>query len=96
MSFGFMGKLLRVDLSKGIVAAEEIPEQWKRLYLGGAGLASKYLFDEVPPDTDPLGPTNKLIFMTGPLNVINFSRLVCNSSKSFFFFYDYVDIHVQA
>ena len=30
------------------------------------------------------------------INVINFSRLVCNSSKSFFFFYDYVDNFVQA
>jgi len=67
MSFGFMGKILRVDLGNGTVAAEKIPEQWMRLYLGGAGLASKYLFDEVPPDTDPLGPDNKLIFMSGPL-----------------------------
>ena len=67
MSFGYMGKLLRVDLGQGIIAAEEIPEQWMRLYLGGAGTASKYLFNEVPPDTDPLGPDNKLIFMAGPL-----------------------------
>jgi len=67
MSYGFMGKILRVDLSRGIVAPEKMPEQWRRLYLGGAGIASKYLFDEVPPDTDPLGPDNKLIFMTGPL-----------------------------
>ena len=31
-----------------------------------------------------------------PNNVINFSRLVCNSSKSFFFFYDSADNFVQA
>ncbi len=67
MSFGFMGKIMRVDLSKGTIAVEEVPKQWMRLYLGGAGIASKYLFDEVPPDADPLGPDNKLIFMTGPL-----------------------------
>ena len=67
MSFGFMGKILRVDLSLGSISVEKIPEKWMRQFLGGAGIASKYLFDEVPPDTDPLGPNNKLIFMTGPL-----------------------------
>jgi len=67
MAFGFMGKLLRVDLSSGNLSVEKIPEEWMRQFLGGAGLASKYLFEEVPPDTDPLGPANKLIFMAGPL-----------------------------
>ena len=67
MAFGFMGKILRVDLSNGNIAVEEIPKKWMRQFLGGAGLASKYLFEEVPADTDPLGPENKLIFMSGPL-----------------------------
>jgi aldehyde:ferredoxin oxidoreductase len=67
MSFGFMGKILRVDLSCGSISTEQVPVQWMRLYLGGAGIASKYLFEEVPVDTDPLGQDNKLIFMSGPL-----------------------------
>ena len=67
MAFGFMGKILRIDLSQGTIAEEKIPERWMRLYLGGAGVASKYLFDEVSPDIDALGPDNKLIFMAGPL-----------------------------
>ena len=67
MSFGFMGKILRVDLSSGRIAEEEVPAEWNRNFLGGAGVASKYLFEEVPPDTDPLGSDNKLIFMAGPL-----------------------------
>jgi aldehyde:ferredoxin oxidoreductase len=67
MSFGFMGKVLRVDLSSGRITEEEVPAGWNREFLGGAGVASKYLFEEVPPDTDPLGPANKLIFMAGPL-----------------------------
>ncbi len=37
------------------------------MFLGGSGLATKYLFDEVPKGADPLGPDNALIFMTGPL-----------------------------
>ena len=67
MSFGFMGKLLRINLNQGTIDEEKIPEKWMRLYLGGTGIASKYLFDEVSPDVDPLGAENKLIFMTGPL-----------------------------
>lgn len=67
MRFGFMDKILRVNLTNGTTTIETIPEQWARDYLGGGGLATKYLFEEVPADTDPLGPNNKLIFMTGPL-----------------------------
>lgn len=37
------------------------------LFLAGAGLATHYLFKEVPPGADPLGVQNRLISMTGPL-----------------------------
>ena len=67
MKYGFMDKILRINLTSGTTAIETIPEQWARDYLGGAGLATKYLFEEVPADIDPMGPDNKLIFMTGPL-----------------------------
>ncbi len=67
MAFGFMGKIFRINLSDSTIKEEQIPEEWLRKYLGGAGVASKYLFDEVPPATDALGPDNKLIFMSGPL-----------------------------
>jgi aldehyde:ferredoxin oxidoreductase len=65
--FAFMGKILRVNLSKGEVSEEPLPDEKARLFLGGSGLATKYLFDELKPGVDPLGPENKLIFMTGPL-----------------------------
>ncbi|WP_455140515.1 aldehyde ferredoxin oxidoreductase family protein [Candidatus Hodarchaeum mangrovi] len=65
--FGYMGKILRVNLTTGMIK-EEIPDEKDlRMYLGGAGLATKFLFDEVPKGIDPLGPENKLIFMTGPM-----------------------------
>jgi aldehyde:ferredoxin oxidoreductase len=35
--------------------------------LGGAGLATRYLFELTKPGIDPLGPENVLIFMTGAL-----------------------------
>lgn len=65
--FGLMGKILRVNLTDRKIFQEEIPEEAAKKYLGGRGLASKYLFDEVKPEISPLGPENKLIFMSGLL-----------------------------
>ncbi|MCL7454616.1 MAG: aldehyde ferredoxin oxidoreductase family protein [Anaerolineae bacterium] len=67
MSYGFMGKLLRADLTHGQVTSEPLRDDWARQFAGGAGLATRYLYDEVPPGADPLGAENRLIFMTGPL-----------------------------
>jgi len=67
MSFGFMGKILRVDLASGMIEEEELREDITRKYIGGVGLATRYLYDEVPKGADPFGPENLLIFMTGPL-----------------------------
>jgi aldehyde:ferredoxin oxidoreductase len=65
--FGFMGKILRVDLTKGKLTEEKLSEDMARKYLGGAGIATRYLYDEVPKGADPLGSENHLIFFTGPL-----------------------------
>ena len=64
---GYMGRILRVDLSSGKVAAEELTDEVAREFIGGSGLGTKILYDETTPDTDPLGPENRLIFATGPL-----------------------------
>ncbi len=65
---GSHGQLLRVDLSKATSKKEPIPKDVLLSYLGGRGLGVRYLADEVPPKTDPLGPGNKIILATGPLN----------------------------
>jgi aldehyde:ferredoxin oxidoreductase len=64
---GWTGKLLRVDLTSGKHRVEAIPEDWRRDYIGGRGLAARYLYEEMDPQVDPLSPANKLIFATGPL-----------------------------
>jgi len=64
---GWVGKLLRVNLTQGSCKVDELPTNLVHHFLGGRGLASKILFDEVSPQTEPLSPENKLIFMTGPL-----------------------------
>ena len=64
---GWTGKLLRVNLTTGEIRVEEIPAAWRQEYVGGRGLAARYLFEEMDPTVDPLSPENKLIFATGPL-----------------------------
>jgi aldehyde:ferredoxin oxidoreductase len=64
---GYMGKVLRVDLSTRDVRAEELSDETARAFIGGSGLGSKILYEETAADTDPLGPDNPLIFATGPL-----------------------------
>ena len=63
----YMGKILRVDLETGSLSSEPLRLDWAKDFIGGAGLATRYLYDEVPTGVDPLGAGNKLIFMTGPL-----------------------------
>ena len=65
--YGYMGKILRVNLTNRTITEEFPDDNTLKMYLGGAGLATKYLFDEVSAGIDPLGPENKLIFMTGPM-----------------------------
>jgi len=61
------GKLLRVNLTAGTCKAEPLNMQWARDYIGQRGLATKYYVEEVDAKVDPLSPTNKIIWATGPL-----------------------------
>jgi len=60
-----MDQILRVNVSRGTIAAEPLPESWREL--GGRGLVARIAMDEIPPDCHPLGPHNKLIFTVGLL-----------------------------
>lgn len=64
---GWIGKMLRVDLTKGEWKAEELDRNLAQKFIGGRGLGSKILYDEIDPKIDPLSPSNKLILATGPL-----------------------------
>ncbi len=63
-------RLLRIDLSARRVESESVPPSWTRKFVGGKGLAARYLYDELDAGTDPLGPENALLFMLGPLTGI--------------------------
>lgn len=64
---GYMGKLLIVDLTSGTLKDEPLNSFLAHSFVGGAGYAARYLYPEIVPELDPLGPDNPLMFMTGPL-----------------------------
>ncbi len=65
--YSFLGKLLRVDLTNGVIKEEPVSESLVKKYIGGRGLGTKIYADEVAKDVDVFSPDNKLILMTGPL-----------------------------
>ncbi|MBC7226446.1 MAG: aldehyde ferredoxin oxidoreductase [Thermoflexales bacterium] len=60
-----MSKILRVNMTDRTVKYEEVPEKYR--FLGGRGLTSTIVYDEVDPTCHPLGPNNKLVFAPGIL-----------------------------
>jgi aldehyde:ferredoxin oxidoreductase len=64
-TYGYTGKILRVDLSSGKTWADETMKY--KDYIGGEGIGYKVLWDEVPAGTHPFDPENKIIFGAGPL-----------------------------
>lgn len=63
---GYVGNVLRVDLSKGKILKEYLRKDLALNFIGGRGIASKILYEELRPRIDPLSPDNILIFSTGP------------------------------
>jgi len=63
---GYMGTILKIDLTRSKVQKEDLNEEWAKQFVGGSGLGAKYLFELTDEKTDPLGPENPLILMTGP------------------------------
>lgn len=71
-----MARILRVDLEGRTASFQELPERWYGL--GGRGLTSAVVTEEVPPGADPLGGGNRLVFAPGLLaatSVPNSGRL---------------------
>ncbi len=59
--------LLRINLTEGTVTKEKIPDSVVFQYMGGTGYITYYLYKEVQPKIDPLGPENKIIIAPGPI-----------------------------
>lgn len=67
MGYGYMGKILRVDLSKEAVSIVELDETFYRRYFGGRGVIAYFLLRELSSGIDPLSSGNRLIFSSGPV-----------------------------
>lgn len=66
MQYAYAGKILRVNLSNGVVKIEPTAP-YAREWLGASGIAVKVLYDELPSWVTPYDPANKLIFAAGAL-----------------------------
>jgi len=64
---GYCGKILRINLSTGSIDRENLDIELAMKYVGGRGLATYYITQEVEPETEPFDPANKIIYATGPL-----------------------------
>jgi aldehyde:ferredoxin oxidoreductase len=64
-----MSKILRVNMTDRTVQYEDVPEKYR--FLGGRGLTSSIVCDEVDPTCHPLGPNNKLVFAPGIITGTN-------------------------
>ena len=64
---GYHGRILEIDLSGGGVTTRRLEPELLEAYLGGRGIATRLLYDEVDPGCDPLGPENVVVLATSPL-----------------------------
>ena len=67
MTYGYNGKIARVNLSQREIKVEKPKELFYRKYMGGRGIVAFYLLKELKPGIDPLKEDNKLIFTTSIL-----------------------------
>ena len=64
---GYMGKILRVNLTNRTTKVEPLDLEVAQKYLGSRGLGVKIMMDEVPANVEPLSEENKLIIAAGAL-----------------------------
>lgn len=64
---GYAGKMLFVDLGKGSIREEVLPEKICRDFIGGYGLGIRILYERMKPHVEPLSADNMLGFVTGVL-----------------------------
>src|SRR5512142_1750793 len=67
MSYGYTGKILRVDLANRKIETETRDDAFYRTLLGGRGMVAYYLLNELPRNVGALEPENILVFAAGPL-----------------------------
>jgi aldehyde:ferredoxin oxidoreductase len=84
MLHGYGGHILRVDLTSGQIRREKTDPDYMLNVIGGRGLNSTRLYDELKRDIDPLSPENMLLIGVGPLTgtLLSASAFMTISGKS--------------
>jgi len=84
MLYGYGGHILRVDLTSGQIRREKTDPDYMLNVIGGRGLNSTRLYEELERDCDPLTPENMLLIGVGPLTgtLLSTSAFMTISGKS--------------
>src|SRR5258706_15326373 len=82
MPYGYNGKILHVDLTKGLLTVEEPQEAFYRKYLGGSAMGMHYILRDMPKGADPVGPENVLTLMAGVTKGTGMSGQSCLNSNA--------------
>ena len=64
---GYTDRILRIDLDSCEIAVEELPPDFKNVYIGGRGYALKLIWEGTTRDTRYDSPENILVMAGGPL-----------------------------
>ena len=82
--YGYGGRIARVDLSSGEVRCETSDRDYLLQTIGGRGLNSARLYDELRREVDPLSAENLLLIGVGPLtgSMLTASAYMTISGKS--------------
>jgi aldehyde:ferredoxin oxidoreductase len=64
---GYMNKIIRVDLNTNKIKIEIPSNDILHNYVGGIGIGTRVVYDEVPPGVDAFDPENVLVLAVGPL-----------------------------
>ena len=64
-SYGWAGKILRVNLTTGEITTQDDEKYHK--YIGGMGMAYRIMYEEAPMELDPYDEKALVIFGVGPL-----------------------------
>ena len=67
--YGYIGKMLFVNLSEMAVREEELSEEMARAFIGGYGIGVRTIYERMKPGADSLGPDNIFGLGTGPLTL---------------------------
>lgn len=65
--YGYIGKILRINLSEEKIKVESLDLDIARSYIGGRGLGAYLAYREIAPSVDPFSPDSSIYFITGPL-----------------------------